>query len=234
MTLRAQAAALNRRRWLTAAGACLLAPSVHALSGWADAAPADADALTPDQSSVFRAWFVRIVNEQLRQGPTPRWTHRDCAGLVRFAAGQALRPHDARWLRANGMRDAESARHLPPELNLTPAQRTLTQRWARFDGSTGAYVSALGLIQQNSRFIARDVNQALPGDLLFFDQGDDQHLMIWMGDYIAYNTGGARKDDDGMRAVNVQQLFTWRDVRWQPRIDNPNFVGVFRLSFLSH
>ena len=73
-TLRAQAAALNRRRWLTAAGACLLAPSVHALSGWADTAPADADALTADQSSVFRAWFVRIVNEQLRQGPTPRWT----------------------------------------------------------------------------------------------------------------------------------------------------------------
>ncbi|PLC40200.1 DUF1175 domain-containing protein [Ralstonia pickettii] len=233
MTLRAQAAALNRRRWLTAAGACLLAPSVHALSGWADTAPADADALTADQSSVFRAWFVRIVNEQLRQGPTPRWTHRDCAGLVRFAAGEALRPHDARWLRANGMRDAESTRQLPPELNLAPAQRTLTQRWARFDGSTGAYVSALGLIQQNSRFIAKDVNQALPGDLLFFDQGDDQHLMIWMDRYIAYHTGTVTRTDNGLRAVPVSELMQWKDSRWQPQSGNPNFIGVFRLAFLT-
>lgn len=233
MTLRAQAAALNRRRWLTAVGAYLLAPSVHALSGWADTAPADADALTADQSSVFRAWFVRIVNEQLRQGPTPRWTHRDCAGLVRFAAGEALRPHDARWLRANGMRDAESTRQLPPELNLTPAQRTLTQRWARFDGSTGAYVSALGLIQQNSRFIAKDVNQALPGDLLFFDQGDDQHLMIWMDRYIAYHTGTVTRTDNGLRAVLVSELMQWKDSRWQPQSGNPNFIGVFRLAFLT-
>lgn len=237
MTPRAPAAALNRRRWLAAAGACLFAPifvtPAHALSGWADAAPPDPDALTPEQSSVFRAWFVRLVNEQLRQGPTPRWTHRDCAGLVRFAAGEALRTHDARWLRANGMRGAESARQLPPELNLTPAQRTLTQRWARFDGSTGAYVSALGLIQQNSRFVARDVNQALPGDLLFFDQGDDQHLMIWMDRYIAYHTGTVTRTDNGLRAVPVSELMQWKDSRWQPQSGNPNFIGVFRLAFLT-
>ena len=176
---------------------------------------------------------VRIVNEQLRQGPTPRWTHRDCAGLVRFAAGEALRPHDARWLRANGMRDAESARQLPPELNLTSAQRTLTQRWARIDGSTGAYVSALGLIQQNSRLIAKDVNQALPGDLLFFDQGDDQHLMIWMDRYIAYHTGTVTRTDNGLRAVPVSELMQWKDSRWQPQGGNPNFIGVFRLAFLT-
>ncbi|ELN2579221.1 DUF1175 family protein, partial [Enterobacter kobei] len=38
--------------------------------------------LNAQQSSVFRAWFVRVVREQLRQGPTPRWYQHDCAGLV--------------------------------------------------------------------------------------------------------------------------------------------------------
>jgi len=189
--------------------------------------------LDREQSQRFRDWMTLLVRAQLERGPTPRWTHRDCAGLVRFAAGEALRPHDARWLRANGMRDAESTRQLPPELNLTPAQRTLTQRWARFDGSTGAYVSALGLIQQNSRFIAKDVNQALPGDLLFFDQGDDQHLMIWLERYIAYHTGTVTPTDTGLRAVAVSDLMQWKDSRWQPLDGNPNFVGVFRLDFLT-
>jgi uncharacterized protein YfaT (DUF1175 family) len=141
-----------------------------------------------------------------------------------------LRPHDYRWRRDNALAD----RPLPPDVTLRPGQQPWRGQWRQIGGTRGAFVSAMALIQENSRFVSRDISQARPGDLLFFDQGDDQHLMIWMGDYIAYNTGGARKDDDGMRAISVRQLFTWRDVRWQPRIDNPNFVGVFRLSFLSH
>ncbi|PMZ50241.1 DUF1175 domain-containing protein, partial [Pseudomonas sp. GW247-3R2A] len=33
----------------------------------------EAAALDPQQSQVFRAWFVRIAQEQLTQGPSPRW-----------------------------------------------------------------------------------------------------------------------------------------------------------------
>ncbi|WP_155888091.1 MULTISPECIES: DUF1175 domain-containing protein [Cupriavidus] len=203
-----------------------------ALSGLAPDVPA-ADLLDPAQSAVFRAWFVRIVGEQLRQGPTPRWYQRDCAGLVRFAVGEALRVHDARWLRANGMQGAASARQLPPELNLTAAQRTLGQRWTRADGSTGAYASALALVQGNSRFVARNVNLALPGDLLFYDQGDEQHLMIWMGQSLAYHTGTVTRTDNGLRAVTLSRLMQWNDSRWQPQDGNPNFIGVFRFAFLS-
>jgi len=203
-----------------------------ALSGLAPDVPA-ADLLDPAQSAVFRAWFVRIVGEQLRQGPTPRWYQRDCAGLVRFAVGEALRVHDARWLRANGMQGAASARQLPPELNLTAAQRTLGQRWTRADGSTGAYASALALVQGNSRFVARNVNLAQPGDLLFYDQGDEQHLMIWMGQSLAYHTGTVTRTDNGLRAVTLSRLMQWNDSRWQPQDGNPNFIGVFRFAFLS-
>lgn len=181
------------------------------------------------ESQVFRAWFTRIVQEQLRQGPSPRWTQQDCAGLVRFAANEALKPHDAGWLRSMGLSNA----WLPPEIALSAEERQLAQRWNQGNGEVGPYVTAIKLIQHNSTPVSRDVNQARPGDLLFFDQGDDQHLMIWMGRYIAYHTGSSRPGDNGLRAVSLPQLMQWKDTRWIPDATNPNFVGVFRLNFLS-
>ncbi|MGO4310885.1 DUF1175 family protein, partial [Pseudomonas sp. KB_15] len=130
--------------------------------------------LDPQQSQVFRAWFVRIAQEQLSQGPSPRWYQQDCAGLVRFAANEALKVHDDKWLRSNGL----SNRYLPPELQLSDAQRGLAQQWQQGGGKVGPYVNAIKLIQFNSHLVSRDVSQARPGDLMFFDQGDDQHLMM--------------------------------------------------------
>ena len=195
--------------------------------------PPAPDALSPGQSAAFRAWFVRVVDHEIREGPSPQWAQRDCAGLVRFAAMQALREHDARWLKASGLSGAQSASRLPPELDLTPRQRALAERWERIDGSRGAYASAIALVQQNCRFVSRDVNQALPGDLLFFDQGDDQHLMIWLDRYVAYHTGTVTPTDNGLRAVSVSDLMRWKDSRWLPFDGNPNFVGVFRFNFLT-
>ena len=40
----------------------------------------EAPPLDVQQSQVFRAWFVRIAQEQLTQGPSPRWYQQDCAG----------------------------------------------------------------------------------------------------------------------------------------------------------
>lgn len=186
--------------------------------------------LTPAQSRAFQAWMVRIVREQVERGPTPRWQHRDCAGLVRFAVTEALTPHDARWLRANGIRTDAS---LPPELGLDAGQALLRNRWVQTGGALGHFVTALALVQNNSRFIGCDVNNAQPGDLLFYDQGDDQHLMVWMGSSIAYHTGTVAPKDNGLRAVGIRQLMNWKDTRWQPTADNPNFAGVYRLAFLA-
>ncbi|SOE98889.1 hypothetical protein SAMN05446635_6887 [Burkholderia sp. OK233] len=228
-------ACTSRRIWLARAVSALvmasLAPYANALTS--TAASPDPDALSPQQSAAFRAWFVRIVDQQMRRGPTPRWTQRDCAGLVRFAVGETLKPHDTRWLRANGMTSLADTSSMPPELQLSTPQRGTANRWTQLDGSTGAYASAIALIQRNSRFVSKDVNQALPGDLLFFDQGDDQHLMIWLDRYIAYHTGTVTPTDTGLRAVAVSDLMQWKDSRWQPLDGNPNFVGVFRLDFLT-
>jgi len=96
-------------RRLVALALVLWAETADALSV---AEPEPVLRLDAHRSMIVRAWMVRVVNEQVRQGPTPRWFHRDCAGLVRFAVGEALRPHDARWLAANGL----SSRALPPDV----------------------------------------------------------------------------------------------------------------------
>nr|WP_235186804.1 DUF1175 family protein [Serratia sp. DD3] len=185
--------------------------------------------LDPQQSAVFRAWFLRIAQEQLDRGPSARWYQQDCAGLVRFAANEALKVHDSKWLRANGI----SNRYLPPELVISPQQRQFAQRWQQGGGKQGPYVDAIKLIQFNSQLVGRNINQAQAGDLLFFDQGDEQHLMIWMGRYIAYHTGTTTPTDNGMRSVSMQQLMKWKDTRWIPDESNPNFIGIYRLGFLS-
>lgn len=186
--------------------------------------------LTVQQSRAFVQWFRLMIQTQLKR-PTPRWQQRDCAGLVRFAAAESLRLHDAQWERANGL-----APPFPPELNLTVAQQGLRHQWQLGDGSYSAYASAIDLIQHNSRLVTRDINMAQVGDLLFFDQGDDQHLMVWLGNRIVYHNGQTAAElasgDTGMRALTLGELLRWRDTRWRPHSGNPNFGGVYRLHFV--
>jgi uncharacterized protein len=185
--------------------------------------------LSSAQAQAFRSWFQLIVLQQLKLGPTPRWQQRDCAGLVRFASAEALRTHDNKWLKANGF----LAKKVPPELNLTPPQvEDLRHAWLRADGSQGAFVSALELVQNNTQSIGKEMAHAEVADLLLFDQGQAQHLMIWLGKYVAYHTGTVTPDDNGLRAYPLSKLMTWDDTRWQPHASNPNFIGIFRMFFL--
>lgn len=186
--------------------------------------------LTVAQAQAFRHWVQLIVQQQLNRGATPRWQQRDCAGLVRFASAEALREHDNAWLKANGF----LGKKLPPELNLSAEQLAeLRHAWLRADGSQGAFVSALELVQNNTQPVGRDMAQAQVADVLLFDQGQAQHLMIWMGQYMAYHTGSVTEKDNGLRAYPLSKLMSWQDTRWQPHAGNPNFVGIFRLYFLS-
>jgi uncharacterized protein YfaT (DUF1175 family) len=214
---------VNRREFLAVLGA------LGAACAWDARAEIATAPLDARQSRAFRAWMVRIVAAQVEAGPTPRWMHRDCAGLVRFAAGEALRDHDDKWKRANGL----AGQPLPPEVALLPRQQALRNNWRRADGTRDAYAGALELVQENTRLVARDCNLASPADLLFFDQGDAQHLMVWMGSFIAYHTGTVTPSDNGLRAVELRELERWPDTRWHPTPDNPNFSGIHRFAFLT-
>ncbi len=230
---------VSRRRWLAQmTGMALLsavAPYARALMPMQDSPlPTKAHSaglrLTASQIEAVRQWMQLIVSQQLNHGPTPRWQQHDCVGLVRFAAGEALRAHDPRWLRANGL----LGRRLPPEPALSAAQlAALRHLWWRADGQQGAYVSAMELVQYNSQYIGRDLISAQPADVLLFDQGQAQHVMIWMGQYIAYHTGTVTPSDNGLRAYSLATLMNWKDTRWQPQAHNPNFLGLFRLTLLS-
>lgn len=215
----------HRRRLLGLAGALALRPA-WALRAPPDRTPAGLDAL---QSARFRAWFTRLVEEQVRR-PNARWQHRDCAGLVRFAVAEALSVHDAGWRRDNGLTGVS----LPPPIGLAEVQRDrLRQRWLTADGEVSAFVTASALVAMNCVALGRGFDAATPGDLVYFDQGDDQHLMVWMGGWLAYHTGTTGPDDNGLRAVPLDALLNWKDTRWRPLPGNPNFGGLFRLSFLA-
>lgn len=236
----------SRRQFLALLGLSGLAgllPDAWALTG-SGFTPPVGGLLDPGQSDRFRAWMTLIIAEQFRTGPSPRWMHRDCAGLVRFAVAEALRPHDERWQKANGF----DGRRLPPEVDLRPDQAALREGWSGLEGTKQAFVPALVLVQNNSRLLGKALALAKPGDLLFFDQGDEQHLMIWMGKWIAYHNGQTpitppqRKGksnnkltfhDHGLRSVTPAELLQWKDTRWRLQDNNPNFVGFFRLAFLS-
>jgi uncharacterized protein YfaT (DUF1175 family) len=220
----------RRRALLGCAAALLWGRAAQALEA-APMAPTAQDAgprLEREQAQRFRDWFTLLIHTQIERGPSPRWTHRDCAGLVRFAVAETLRPHDLAWKQANGLLGTR----LPPDLDPVRSQG-LRHAWRRADGTRHAFVGALELVQENARFVSRQIAQCQAGDLLFYDFGDEQHLMVWMGRYIAYHTGRDEPGDNGLRALRPAQLSSWRDTRWRPAPDNPNFSGVYRLAFLA-
>jgi uncharacterized protein len=217
-----------RRALMYAAAASVLSP-VHAANTWMPPTW-NGPVLDHQQSRQLRSWIVRLVSAQIRNGPTPRWFHRDCAGLIRFAVAESFREHDLAWRRSNGLLGLP----LPPEIAIDSASKDqLRHRWRLSDGSQSAYAGAIDIVQGNCLFQSKQWQNAQPADLLFFDHGDEQHLMVWMGQHVAYHTGSSTPQDNGLRAVTISALMQWRDTRWLPHKDNPNFAGIYRLAFLA-
>lgn len=209
--------------------------SLFSTSAFALAAGEPQVHLDSQQAKSFRSWLVTIVEDQVSRGANPRWHHRDCAGLVRFAVHEALLRHDDNWRKANGF----IGRPLPAEIDLGSLERESLKQWKDDEKKSAHFVQALTLVQQNAQFIGKTMERVEPGDLLFFDQGDDQHLMIWTGSRIVYHNGQHENrkkhtSDQGLRALSLEQLMNFPDSRWQPRVDNPNFIGFYRFSFLTN
>jgi uncharacterized protein len=208
------------------------------LTLWLAAVPAQVRFLDDTDRNACRSWMVALADAQFYR-PTPDVT--DCAGLVRHALREALRPHGTEWLRrmaVPGMPTYADVRHLPV------ARDGSLPLFCVGHGRYAEFADARTIIRDNARLVGRDLAAARPGDLLYFHQDSGtapDHLMMFVGpsafdgsarDWIVYHTGRDGAAAGEMRKVRAADLARHPAARWRPVSENPIFIGVFRLAFL--
>jgi uncharacterized protein YfaT (DUF1175 family) len=207
----------------------------------AHTAPSRAQVRLADDSdrSAFRSWFVLLVDAQFER-PAPEIA--DCAGLVRFAMREALRAHTPEWVRTVALPFSPQF----PDVRSAPRGGPNGVPLFKVGGANGAryaeFADARTIVSLNSQPLGRDAARAQPGDLLYFRQpGQTQpdHLMVVVGrspfesdgsDWLVYHTGPSDEGPGEMRKVRIATLRQHPAARWRPIAENPNFVGVFRLT----
>lgn len=207
----------------------------------------------PDDQRAFRRWFTFLAETQYFETPGRRPAEiADCAALIRYAYREALRAHDGNW--ATGA-------HLPvvPGIpSVTKYQYPYTPLGADLfrvkpggfqpaDLTTGAFAQfadAKTLQLRGTHFVARDLDRAQPGDLLFYRQASDHmpfHSMIYLGPsqigrdagrYLVYHTGPDAGGPGEIRRPTLDELRHFPEPDWRPLPDNPRFLGVFRWNIL--
>jgi uncharacterized protein YfaT (DUF1175 family) len=148
---------------------------------------------SPSDREAFRRWFTLIAEYQALRPPAQVPSEiDDCAALLRYAYRNALREHDAAWVRENGIVPPSALpsieKYSYPE---TPMGAGLFRvRPGPFrpedlkQGAFAEFADAEALKNFNAYFLSRDVRAARPGDILFFRQFDQDspfHSMIFVG-----------------------------------------------------
>jgi len=216
----------------------------------------------PADQAAFRQWFTLIAEYQaIRPRAEVPAEITDCASLLRYAYGEALKRHDDSWFLATGIEvtalPGEIRAWRYPETPLgTGLFRVKPGSFEAADIAGGAFAQfadAKTLVERNAYFVSRDVRQAEPGDLLFyrqFGQSSPWHSMIVtrVGGQAAvvYDTGenhsphGRRPVRGGpdhgkaseLRRVALDELLDHPQPQWRPVAGNPNFLGVYRWNIL--
>ena len=196
----------------------------------------------------FRAWFV-AVTEQAAAEPAEKVPAEidDCAALLRYAYREALMQHDARWLSAQPQPKRFASLvsiaqyHYPATPLGVQLFRVKPGSFEAADAANGSFAQfadAHTLMGLNTYRVSRDIHSALPGDLLFFrqlEQNSAYHSMIITGansDWVIYHTGPIGKQKGEIRRVSMQDLLHHPDTRWRPLPENTNFLGVYRWNVL--
>jgi uncharacterized protein YfaT (DUF1175 family) len=201
---------------------------------------------SPEDRAAFRSWFVALAEQEAALPDDKLPTEiDDCAALLRFAYRESLVQHDDRWLTAQPQADrlaslVSVAQYRYPEtplgLNLFrvapgPYTPTDTSAFAQF-------ADAHALLAFNAYPVSRNVRAALPGDLLFFrqlEQNSQYHSMVVTGphaEWVIYHTGPIGKQKGEIRRVAIEDLLHHPDARWRPLPGNTNFLGVYRWNLL--
>lgn len=190
----------------------------------------------------FRLWFVAILEQQL-DGPSPAWepAQRDCAGLLRFAFREALAQHTGSW------RERVAFSSGPPGQDPSPAfARDWRAGYPTPEGpqpfAKGAFLRRLACVP-----LGRDLQQARPGDLLFFARGgartQPDHAMAFVrpdadgASMLLYHTGpegsGASRQPGEIRRARLDDLLHHPDPDFRPLPENPAFLGLYRWRLLA-
>jgi uncharacterized protein YfaT (DUF1175 family) len=208
--------------------AALLTAGVAGLSGQRGADESDREA--------FRAWFVLLADTQFYR---PTTDVADCAGLVRHAVREALRPHTTEWLRQLGIGAVPNL----PDVRHPPAPGP--DGWPLFlvgPGRRAEFADARTIVSLNTVPLGRNLDTLRPGDLLYFRQPAGEspdHLMVFVGpsyfdrtarDWIVYHTGPDGSWAGEVRKVRLSDLLRHPAHRWRPVRANRAFVGLFRLT----
>jgi hypothetical protein len=196
----------------------------------------------------FRQWFVTIADYQaMRPKEEVPKEITDCAGLLRYAYREALKKHDAGWMKDTGL----EVTALPGEINAwhypdTPLGAGLFRvtpgpfvQGDESDGAFAQFADAKTLVERNAYLVSRSVWQAEPGDLLFyrqFGQSSPWHSMIvtkvGSGAAVVYDTGEDHGEAGELRRVELTELLAHPQPEWRPLASNPNFMGVYRWNIL--
>ncbi|WP_299431085.1 DUF1175 family protein [uncultured Meiothermus sp.] len=214
----------------------------HDLDGYPDIAEFHSAA----QREAFLHWFAAVAEAQFTAlSSTWKPADQDCAGLLRFAFVQALKPKTQAWFKQFAYL---------PAINTPPQSAYPLPRIGRsvFRVAPGAYrpddvqegrlvgrTSAMYLMRYSSEFLGRTEDRARRGDLLFFihplARGSAYHSMVYLGSgRVVYHTGYAPQEGGEVRLVTLQTLNKHPQKYWHPRPDNPYFLGFYRWKIVSN
>ncbi len=202
---------------------------------------------TSADRTAFRGWFTALADAAATLPPEklPKELN-DCAALLRWCYRNALHAHDEAWqatapfavlppLPAVGQ---YAWPNTPLGANLFRARAGAYAATDPADGAFAQFADARTLMQRNTFFLSRDLHAAMPGDLLFYrqlEQNSPFHSMILTGpgaQWAVYHTGPIGREPGEMRRVRIEDLLQHPDRQWRPTVDNENFLGVYRWNIL--
>ncbi|HEY6249922.1 MAG TPA: DUF1175 family protein [Candidatus Angelobacter sp.] len=209
---------------------------------------------SPSDRAAFRQWFAAIAEYQaLRPTADLPPEINDCAALLRYAYRGALHAHNQAWLEENnleGLAFLPSVRkyaypHTPLGAALFRVRPPSSPEDLKI--SFAEFADARTLVYLNTFLVSRDVRLALPGDLLFYrqlEQNSPYHSITFVGrsqlmkgestdgPILVYHTGPIDKSPGEMRRIHLSQLLQHPSPRWRPVPGNSNFLGVYRWNIL--
>jgi uncharacterized protein YfaT (DUF1175 family) len=202
----------------------------------------------PADQAAFRRWFTLIAEYQaIRPRAELPAEITDCASLLRYSYREALKRHNESWFLATGIETLAPPGEIRawryPDTPLGAALfRVKPGAFEAADLANGAFAQfadARTLVERNAYLVSRNVQEAQPGDLLFFrqfGQSSPWHSMIVAESgkqaRAVYHTGPDHGAPGELRRVLLSELLDHPQPQWRPVDQNPNFLGVYRWNIL--